>query len=100
MFRCDERVYGRDWKRAVGFLVEVLLRQVANRFRGAPFDLSLNLGGRCSVIDDDAELVVVDEEAASHALSVGVERDGLNGQVTHVASHDDPNEAEQAARNW
>lgn len=72
---------------------------MANRFRGAFFDLSLNSGGGCGVIHDDAELIVVDEEPACHALTVGVEGDGLNGQVTHVSANDDPHETEQAARN-
>lgn len=82
----------------VGCLVEVLLRQVTDRFRGPFLDLSLNLCSRRGVIDEDAELVVLSEEPASDALSVGIEGDGLNGQVTDVPSHDDANEAEQAAR--
>ena len=72
---------------------------MANRFRGAFFDLSLDLAGGSGVIHDDAELIVVDEEPACCALAVGVEGDGLDGEVTNVTADNDPHETEQAARN-
>lgn len=71
-----------------------------DRFRGSLFDLSLNLGSWSRVIDDDAELVVVNEEPTCHTLTVGIERDCLDGQVTDMSTDDDPHETEQAARNW
>jgi len=76
--------------------VEVLLGEVSHGFRGTAFDLRLNLGGRCSVVDDDAELVVVDEEPAGGSLSIRVERDGLNGEITDMTADDHPNETEKA----
>lgn len=72
---------------------------MAHCFRSAFFDLSLNLRCGRGVIDNDAELVVVDEEAACHSFSIGVEGDSLDGQVTDVSADDHTNETEQAARN-
>lgn len=83
----------------MGFLVEVLLREMANRFSGPFFNLSLNLRSRRGIVDDDAELVVVDEEAACCPLPIGVERDGLDGQITHVPADHHANKTEQATRN-
>lgn len=72
---------------------------MSDRFRGSFFDLSLDLRSGRRLVDDDAELVVVDEEAARHPLSVRVERDGLDSEIADVTADDDTNEAEQAARN-
>jgi hypothetical protein len=69
---------------------------MSDRFSGAFFDLSLDLGGGRGVVDNDAELIVVDEEAAGGSLSIGVERDGLDGEITNVTPNDHANETEEA----
>lgn len=66
---------------------------------GAFLDLSLNLSGRRAVVDQDPKLVVVYEKAACRTLTVGVERDGLDGQITYVSADHYANEAEQTTRN-
>jgi hypothetical protein len=77
------------------FLVEVLLRKMTDRFCGAFFDLSLDLSRRACVIDDDAELAVVNEEASCGACAVRIERNGLNSEVTNMAADDDTDKTEQ-----
>ena len=72
---------------------------MAHRLGGALLDLSLDLSSRRSIIDDDAELIVVNEEAPSRSLAIGVERDSLDGQITNVSADHHANEAEQTARN-
>ena len=71
---------------------------MANRFSGPFFDLSLNLSSGCGVVDDDAELIVVDEEATCSPLTIGVERHRFDGQVTHVTADHHTNETKQATR--
>lgn len=70
-----------------------------HRFRGAFLDLSLNLRGGCSVVDENAELVVVNEKAACRTLTIRVERYGLDGEVTDVSADHHANESEQTTRN-
>ena len=72
---------------------------MSDRFSGAFLDLHLDLGCRRSVVDDDAELIVVDEEAACRSLSIRVERDSLDGQVTNVTADHHANETEKAPRD-
>ena len=72
---------------------------MTDRFGGALFDLSLYLRGRSSVVDDDAELVVVDEKAACDPLAIRVERHGLDREITHVSADHHANEPEQTTRN-
>jgi hypothetical protein len=67
---------------------------VANRLRGAFLDLSLNLSGGCGFVDKDAELIVVHEKAACRTLTIGVERDRLDGEVTDVSADHYANETE------
>lgn len=70
-----------------------------DRFRGPFFDLSLDLRGGRAVIDNDAEVIFVNEEAACHSLSIRVERDSLDGEIADVTADHDTNETEQAARD-
>jgi hypothetical protein len=83
----------------MGLLVEVFLRKMTDRFCRAFFDLGLNLRRRRSIIDNDSELIVMDEEATCRPLSVGVERDCLNGQIADVTADHHSNETQQATRN-
>jgi len=61
------------------------------------FDLRLNLCGCRSIVHDDAELVALNEEAASLLGRVCNERDRLHSELGQVATDDDPNNAEQAS---
>lgn len=79
------------------FLVEVLLRKVTDRFCGSFFDLSLDLGGGSGVIDDDAELALVNEEASCGTFAIRIERDSLNRKITNVAPDDDADKTEQSS---
>ena len=67
--------------------------------RRSLFNLGLDLGGRRGVIHDDAELVALDEEAASLPHAIGVERHRLNREIADVTADDHPNDAEQASSN-
>ncbi len=67
---------------------------MADCFCGPLLDLGLYLRSRCGVVHDDAELIVVNEEATGHPLSIGVEGDGLNGQVTHVSADHNTNKTQ------
>jgi len=95
------RAYGRSrFTSIVGTIsVEVLLREVANRLRRTLLNLGLYLCSRRSVIDDDAELVVVNEKAAGRSLSIGVERNGLDSQVAHMPTDDHANETKETTRH-
>lgn len=62
------------------------------------FDLLLDLSGRAGVIDEDAELVPLDEEASCLLCAVGVEVHSFDRDVADVSADDYPNNAEQAAR--
>jgi hypothetical protein len=79
-----------------GLLVEVLLGEMTDRFGGAFFDLGLDLRCGCCLIDKDSELIVSYEEAACGTLTIGIELDGLNREVTHVTAHNDANETKKA----
>jgi hypothetical protein len=72
---------------------------VTNGLCRSLLDLGLHLSGRRRVIDDDAELALVDEEAACRPLSVRVERDRLDGQVTHMTADHHAHETEKTARD-
>lgn len=65
-------------------------------FRSALFNLGLHLRGRCGIVDDDAELIVMNEEATGRPLPIGIEGDSLDGKVTDVTSDHDANKTEQA----
>ncbi len=75
-------------------LVQVLLRKVPDRFRRTFLNLGLYLRCGSGVIHDDAELVVVNEEATGYPFSIRVEGDGLNGQVTHVSADHNTNKTQ------
>lgn len=72
---------------------------MTHRLRGAFLDLSLNLRGGRGVVDENAELVVMNEEAAGQSLTIGVERHGLDGQITDVSADHHAHETEQTTRN-
>jgi hypothetical protein len=81
------------WETGIS-LVEVLLRKVPDCFCRPFLNLGLYLRCGSGVIHDDAELVIMDEEATGYALSVGIEGDGLNGQVTNVSADHNTNKTQ------
>jgi hypothetical protein len=76
-------------------LVEDALGEVTYRFRGSALDLSLGLGRAHRLVDEDAELPVLREEAARSPVAVLLEGQGLDRQVEDLTPDDHPNEAEQ-----
>lgn len=72
---------------------------MADRLCGPLFDLGLDLRSRRALVYDDAELILVDEEAACRSLSIRVERDRLDGEITDVPADHDTDETEQATGN-
>ena len=72
---------------------------MSDGFSGAFFDLRLNLGGRCGIVHDDSELVVVDEEPTCRPLPIRVERHRLDCEVTDMTPNNHADEAEEAACN-
>lgn len=79
--------------------VEALLREMPNGFGRAPLDLRLHLRRRRGFVHEDAEFVVVGEEATGKTVAIFLERDGLDGEVERVPPHRHTNEAEQATRD-
>ncbi|MBX3189018.1 MAG: hypothetical protein KF819_18500 [Labilithrix sp.] len=80
-------------------LIEETPREMTNGFLGASLDLRFHFGRSRRVVDEDAELTVFREEPAGRAAAVLLERHRLDGEVEDLATDDDANETDQAARD-
>ncbi len=68
---------------------------MADRLRRGRLDLFLHGGGGRRLVDENAELVVVDEEAACGSIAVLLERNGLDRQIEDLIADKHTNETKQ-----
>lgn len=72
---------------------------MADGFCGPLFDLGLDQRSRRALVYEDAELTLVDEKTACRSLSIRVERDRLDREITNVPADHDTDETEEATGN-
>jgi hypothetical protein len=72
---------------------------MANGLGRRELDLLFGFGWACRLVDQDAELAILREEAARHPIAIPLEGHGLDREFEGLATNDDSNEAEQPTRN-